>query len=243
MSHAHYFYFSQNITEVEKIFKIHQEDFEELLGDTFTEEELLRFEPLLDSLGAIFVQPIISELSFDDFYVNELQAEKQQKFFESCKSSICLENLADFSLNPFQVTYLNELLRSFDEVLIDRGGVSELLFKKDYIEMLKNYKNIFALLSPVLDRPVIVNSSRPIDPIDFLIKDVLIELERLEKAHLLSRVIEESNDWSLKTQKAFFALREGSHNAGELLAKSGLGAKDFDDHLEKLKFLLKKIKE
>ena len=243
MSHAHYFYFSQNITEVEKIFKTHQEDFEELLGDTFSEEELLRFEPLLDSLGAVFVQPIISELSFEDFYADEQQIEKQMKFFESCKSSICLENLADFSANPFQVTYLNELLRSFDEVLIDRGGVSELLFKKDYIDMLKSYKNIFALLSPVSDSPALVTASKPIDPIDFLIRDVSLELERLSKAHLLERVIDESHEWPLKTQKAFKALRDGGANASELLTKSDLGAKDFDDHLEKLKFLIRKIKE
>lgn len=242
MTKAHYFYFLSPLGELERKVKTHQLDFDELINDTFTDSELIPFEKMLDSISAIFVQPIISELTFEDFYANPSEELKQRSFFEECKSSICLENIPDFETNPFQVTYLIELLRNFDEVLIDKGGVSELTFKKEYLEELKKYKNIFSLV-PATEtiKPIPVKSSRPVDPIDFLILDVYKELDRVINSQLFSHVSSQMEQQSEKLQKTFHAMKEERLDATMLLRKSGLNAKDFDDNLERLKFFLKKI--
>lgn len=241
MSKAHYFYFLAPLPELERIVKAHQLDFDELVNDTFTEAELVTYEKMLDSISAIFVQPVISELAFDDFYPKESEALKQRSFFEECKSSICLENLPDFHSNPFQVTYLNELLRNFDEVLIDTGGVSELVFKKDYLENLKKFKNIFSLVPQTEVKPLEIKTTKPIDPIDFLILDVYKEMDRLQSLEKINFVMEQMEEQSEKLKKTFSAIKDEKLDASMLLRKSGLNAKDFDDNLERLKFFLKKI--
>lgn len=239
MSQAHYFYTRLPLKELEKIVETHQDDFDELIQDTFTEEELRGLELMIDAIAAIYAQPIINEITFDDFYPKEGEAEKQQRFFEQCKSSVLLENLPDLYSNPFQATYLQELLRNFDEVLIDTGGVNELMFKKDYLENLKKFKNIFSLLPDTPPKPVEVRTSRPVDPVDFLIQDVYHELDRLaERLHLIHELMDSQPE---KTRKTFMALKDEKLDASALLRKSGLNAKDFDDNLERLKFILRKI--
>lgn len=241
MSRAHYFYLLTPLAELERIVEAHQLDFEELINDTFSESELVRFEGLLDSIAAIFVQPIIGELTFEDFYVKEAEALKQRSFFEECRSSICIENIPDFQNNPFQITYLTELLRNFDEVLIDTGGVNELMFKRDYLEELKKHKNIFSLIPQVQTKPIETNSTRPVDPIDFLILDVYKELDRLSLSGLLDVVMEKLEGLPEKSRKTFQVMNQERLDASQLLRKSGLNAKDFDDNLERLKFFLKKL--
>lgn len=241
MSHANYFYLLTPLSELERIVEAHKIDFEELLNDTFSETELTTFEKLLDSISAIFVQPIISELTFDEFYAKENEALKQRCFFEECCSSICVENIADFHTNPFQVTYLIELLRNFDEVLIDTSGVNELLFKKDYVDNLKRYKNIFSLLTQPDTKPIEIKTNKPIDPIDFLILDVYKELERITGIDKNNTLYAQMETQSEKMKKTFFAMANEKLDASMLLKKSGLNAKDFDDNLERLKFALKKI--
>ena len=239
MSKAHYFYSRLPLKELEKIVETHQSDFDELIQDTFTEEELKSFERMIDNIAAIYAQPIISEMTFDDFYPKESEAQKQQDFFEHCKSSVLIDNLPDFHTNPFQVTYLLELLRNFDEVLIDTGGVNELMFKKDYVEAIKKYKNIFSLIPDEPTKPVEVKTTKPVDPIDFLILDVYKELDRLtERMHF---VHEQMDSQPEKTRKTFLAMKDEKLDASALLRKSGLNAKDFDDNLERLKFFLKRI--
>ena len=241
MSKAHYFYSLTPLAELERLVEAHQQDFEELLNDTFSEIELVTFEKLLDSISAIFVQPIINELTFDDFFPQENEAAKQKSYFDECKSSICIENISDFHNNPFQVTYLVELLRNFDDVLIDTGGVNELVFKKEYLEDLKKFKNIFSLVPKIEKKAIEVKTNKPIDPIDFLILDVYKELDRLIKIEKNDSVEELLKEQSEKLKKTFFAIKDEKLDASSLLRKSGLNAKDFDDNLERLKFFLKKI--
>lgn len=236
MSNAHYFYFKLSVFDLEQKVKAYQLDFDQLLNDTFSEAEMLSLEPLLDQIGAAFVQPIFSEMTFDDFYANEKEADSQRSFFENAKSSICLENIPDLSMNPFQVTYIVELLRDFDEVLVDTGGVNELMFKKDYVASIKKHKNIFSLIKEEEKRPLEIKTSKPVDPIDFLLMDVYREIDRLgfQKTEELLR------DQSEKSQKILSALAGERVDASLLLKRSGLNAKDFDDGLEKLKFFLKR---
>jgi hypothetical protein len=241
MFEAHSYYLLYPLNELERLVETHRLDFEELIKDTFSDTELERYEGMLDSIAAVTPQPLISELTFEDFYVTEGHELKQRSFFEECRSSICIENLPDFHSNPFQVTYLIELLRNFEEVLIDKGGVHEIQFKKEYIEELKRHKNIFSLIPEEIKKPVEVSTSAPIDPIDFLILDVYKEIDRLRDAKRLPEVIQGISLLSDKAQKAFKAMVDDKFDASLLLRKSGLNAKDFDDNLERLKFYLKKI--
>jgi hypothetical protein len=236
MSNAHYFYFRLSVQDLDKKVKAFQLDFDHLVNDTFSETELTSLETQLDDIGAVFVQPIFSEMTFDDFYSKESEEQKQRDFFSAARSSICLENIPAFETNPFQVTYLIELLRDFDEVLIDTGGVNELMFKKDYVENLKKYKNIFSLIADEPKKPLEIKTTRPVDPIDFLIQDVYLQLKRLDAIEV-SIWVQELPE---KTQKVYQAMKDEILDASTLLKKSGLNAKDFDDNLERLKFFLKK---
>ena len=238
MSKAHYFYLKMPVTELEKLVDKHLESFEILLKDSFSDEELTPHEKMLDSMAAVFAQPIISELSFEDFYTNENQAEKQRAFFESAKSSISLENMPYWQSNPFQVTYLIDLVSKFDEILIDTGGVNELMFKEDYLKELAKYKAIDSLYTEKVEKKIEVKTSRPVDPIDFTILDVYKQIERLKEEQKLETI-----DIPSEKRMAIFTVmkNEKNLNAQALLIKSGLIAKDFGDNLESLKFFLKKI--
>jgi hypothetical protein len=185
------------------------------------------------------VQPILSELSFDDFYPCPKEEEKQRSFFESCQSSICLDNLPYFESNPFQITYLIDLLWSLDEVLIDRGGVSELIFKREYIDELKKFKTMEVLLPVEKEKPIVVTTKRPVNPIDFTIHDVYKELALVEAMGIEIPI----SDQSEKLQKIFAAAKSDKDlDADALLKRSGLIPKDFGDNLERLKFFLKKLR-
>lgn len=223
-----------NVSTLEKVVESFQEDFNILLEDCFTDEELRVFEKDIDSISAIYVQPIFSELSFDDFYSKPEEEQKQRFFFETCKSSILLENLPYFENNPFQVTYLLELLKKFDEVLIDRGGMNELLFKETFVAQLQSFKTMDQIVPAVVPARPEIKTSAPIDPIDFLILDVYREIERTQSVSL---PIEEL---SSKVQKIYQVMKTGRMDSTDLLRASGLIAKDFDDGLERLKFWLKK---
>ncbi len=235
MSRNHNFYFRQNLKDLDLLVKAHQLSFETLLNDEFSDGELQNFEKLIDSIAAIYVQPILSELSFDDFYSAASEEDKQRSFFESCKSSISLENIPYFESNPFQVSYLLSLLEKFDDVLIDRGGVSELCFKSSYVYELKKHKTFESLISAVAPQPREVKTSRPIDPIDFLVLDVYKEIMRLENSG--KTVLLESE----KLNRILKIMTHERLDATSLFKKTTMGAKEFDDHLEKLKFTLKKI--
>lgn len=171
MSRSHYFYFKLSVKDLESLVSAYQAEFDLLLEDCFTDDELTIYEKMIDAIAAVYVQPILSEMSFDDFYADEKREDMQRSFFEAAKSSICLENLPYFESNPFQVAYLKALLSRFAEVLIDRGGVNELVFKEDYLSELSKYKDIDSLIPEIEMPKPEIKTSRPVDPIDFFIFD------------------------------------------------------------------------
>lgn len=236
MSKALNLYFRLSVKELERVIEDYQTEFDTVLEDTFSDEELLKYESMIDAIAALYVQPLSDELSFDDFYADPNQEEKQRHFFESCRSSLVLENLPFFESNPFQVTYLTDLLWSFEEVLIDAGGVNNLMFRKDFLEELKRYKTMESLLTDIPERVVETKSFLPVTPIDFLIVDVYKELERL-KAYTYS-----VDELSEKPRRIHEVMKAERLDNASLFKKTGLIPKDFDDGLERLKFFLRKIK-
>lgn len=226
-----------NLSDTEVIVDAFKEEFDTQLKDVFTDDELNILEPLIDALGAVFVQPVLSELTFDDFYATPDKEEEQRHFFEKCRSSIAIENIPYLETNPIQVTYLKDLIGKFPELLIDRGGVSEILFKMDFLGTLSSFKDMSSLTrdEKVPAKVIHKTHSAPVDPIDFLIRDVYKELDRLKNVEI------DSKDLSPKLQKIFTALKsEQTFDSTELLRRTSLNAKDFDDGLESLKFWLRK---
>ncbi len=234
MANNLYLYTKYTLIDLELIVSSHQKEFNNSLEDLFSDDELLRFENLIDSIAAVYVQPVLNELSFDDFYADPKREIEQKDYFLQCKSSVCLENVPYLETNPFQVSYLIELLSRLRGVLIDLGGVSELMFEEDYKLQLGRFKQMEALLGPIESKPLEVRTSKPVDPIDFYIRDVYSELDRLKNHDI---VIEEL---SPKVQKIFQIMRVERLDASSLLKKVGLNPKELDDGLERLKFWLRK---
>lgn len=234
MSKAIYLYSPLSLTELQTIVEAHQVEFDAFLEDTFSEEELAACEKSLDALGAIYVQPILSELTFDDFYPDSDLVEEQESFFGLCKSSVCIENLPDLEVNPFQVTYLIMLLNSFEEILIDGGGALELAFKGPYLKNLMSYRSLMDLTSrsPKMEkRP---KDFASLDTIDFLVHDVYMEIEKLLNNDSIH------NEMPEKMRNIFLVMKNEKLGADLILNKSGLNPKDFGDNLERLKFFLRK---
>jgi hypothetical protein len=233
MPHNLYLYTTLPVPQLDTIVESHKERFDNILNDTFSDVEFEKYEKIIDGIAAIYVQPILSELSFDDFYASADEEDLQRSFFKRCKSSIGLENLPFLESNPVQVSYLLELLELFDEVLIDRGGIQELSFKDNFLKEISRYKTIDSLVVS-FEKPLEVKTTRPVDPIDFLILDVYTELDRLKGASL------DSGDLSPKVQTIFHVMRASKLDSTQLLRAIGLNPKDFDDGLERLKFWLRK---
>lgn len=237
MSQSLYLYTPVSFRTLEEVVEAFKEEFDNLLKDSFTEHELEVFEKQIDNIAAIFAQPILEELTFDDFYADPVFENDQRMFFERCKSTIVLDNLPYLESNSFQVSYLKLLLSKFDDVLVDRGGVTELCFKAQFEKDLEKYKTIDSLLRPVEKAPEVRKiSSRPVDPIDFLILDVYKELNRLKGVPVNPEGLPP------KIIKIFAVIEaEPKLDADSLLRKTALNAKDLDDGLERLKFWLRKI--
>lgn len=241
MSRSHYFYFPLSVTELEQVILAHQVEFDTMVDDLFSEDEILTFERLLDSIAAVYVQPILSELSFEDFYPDPILLDKQRDFFLACRSSLTIENLPYLESHPFQVQYLKLLLSHFSEVLIDCGGVQELQFKATYLENLNKFRDIDLLIPEYSPKVAETTRSKPVDPIDFLILDVYKEIERIRLSGSSEAMERTLLEQSPKIQKVYQVMKAGHHDATTVFQKAGLNPKDFDDHLEKLKFLLKKV--
>jgi hypothetical protein len=212
-----------------------RDSFDLLLEDTFSSEELLFYEDKIDSMAVFFVQPLLEGLSFDDFYFFSDQEVEQRLFFNTCRSSICVENIPYLENNPFQVTYFIEFLSTVSDLLVDRGGVFELMFKSQFLGELKKFRAIDSLLVP--NHKMEMNRSKELkkDLAYPLIHDVYKELERIkDKPIPLSELSE-------KVQKIYFLMKINKTHGPELLQKTGLNPKDFGDGLERLKFWLKKF--
>jgi hypothetical protein len=228
------FFLPHKVSEIDVQVEGLKDDFDLLLQDLFTDDELDRWAPKLDEIAAIFVQPIMTELSFEDLIGDPVKAEDQKRFFDRCSSSIVLENLPFLESNPFQVTYLIELLKKFPDALIDRGGFFELMFKEDFLKEISVLKNLDSLLIKNEDKSRTAKTSAPVDPIDFLIKDVYFELQRLKDR------LPPDEELSEKVKRLYSVMKEDRVDSDDLLRKTKLNAKDVDDGLERLKFWLRK---
>lgn len=237
-----YLYSPLPLRDLEEITELHQKTFDEMLADTFSDEELGRYEHKLDQMAAIYPQPLMVELTFDDLQADAKREDEQRKFFGRCQSSICLEELPYLENNPFQVTYLKELLQKMGPVLVDKGGFETLMLKEDFLTELESYKSIDLLLGQQdLPSPPSVSPSAPVEPIDFVVRDVYQELDRLKKSGKLMQALELLREESDKLKAIFFVVREERVDSSTLFRKTGLSPKDFDDYLEKLKFFLRNI--
>lgn len=229
-----YIYLRLPLADLEALIESFKEDFDNLLNDTFSDHELQMFEKKIDEIAAVYTQPILTELSFDDFYADPETEAEQRSFFESCKSSISIENIPFLESNPFQVNYLRKLLNLFPQALVDKGGVSELAFKDSFLKEIQSFKDIDSIMPEPEKKPLEVKTTKPVDPIDFLILDVYKEFDRLEGKVL------DSTDLSVKVQKIYSVMKDHKMDSTQLLRAIGLNPKDFDDGLERLKFWLRK---
>ena len=223
------------VSDLDLLVESFKVSFDLQLQDLFSDEELTLMESKIDSMAAIYVQPILNELTFDDFYCDPILEQRQRQFFSECQSTILFENIPYLETNPFQVTYLIELMEKMDDVIIDCGGVSNLLYKEDFLKDIRRYKGVDTLLSKIDIKPTLKKTSTPVDPIDFLIQDVYKEFDRLKNKDL------DQSELSEKVQKIFQIMRNDLLEGEEIFRKTGLGAKDFDDGLERLKFWLRKF--
>lgn len=229
----------------------HQDHFNEILSEYFTEKELEQYDSLLESLGSPVAQPLTGEMSFSDFVVNQKYFLAQEAFYKRCKAMICLEGISDLFFNPFQVSYLVELFHGLDEVLIDAGAMKELSFKAPYLLELKNYKNIFSLLDSKLNKtaplPLIPHhshhSSRS-DPMDQMIKEVASLIFFYKSKNSTPSPLDLIDLSDVKTLRLYAAFDISGDfsvhqfDSTQVFKKSNLTIKDFGDHLEKLKFAL-----
>lgn len=230
-------FLQSDVRTTQSLVEAFQEEFETLLKDLYTDEELEMIETKLDAIGAVYVQSISSEISFDDFYFHEDEEKEQRRYFNSCKSMITIENLPYLESNIYQVTYLKDLLKKFDDFLVDAGGVSDLMTKSEFLEYLGKFKDIdhgTKKETPAAPKPM--KKSIPVDPIDFLILDVYKEFDRVKGKELPFEELSE------KVFAIYAVMRhERIEDGNELLKRVGLNAKDFDDGLERLKFWIRKF--
>lgn len=238
MSKTLTFYFPLKVSELDALVAAFQKEFDEMINDNFAEDEMELVEKKLDALAAVYVGPILSELSFDDFEADE----SLRELFNFCRSSLLLENVPYLESNPFQVTWLQMFLGRMSHFLADKGNLSALLAKEIFLSELGKLKNMDGLIK--VDKPKVAplqhGLKAPILPIDFLIIDVYKELERIRESGMILVVLEQVADRE-KVRRLFVIMKEGKLDAHSLLSLSGLIPKDFDDNLEKLKFILKKI--
>ena len=241
MSRALYLYTSLSLKELEAILAAHQDEFDHYLTELFSDEERSVFEKSIDAIGAVYVQPIITELTFEDFTPKPGQDNEQRHFFETCRSSLCIENLPYLEENPFQVSYLLMLFSSLPEVLIDQGGFEELLFKNGFLQTLESYKSIDTFISSPKEKKIRPpQRTQAVDPIDFLINDVRqLLIKHQAQGVELSQYLAEAPEQVLQIFQAF---QDIPHNdSHEIFRHSRLKPKEFDDYLERLKLTLKKI--
>lgn len=221
----------------------HVESFEDELDEIFSEAELETLAPKLDELASFVPGPIPGEISFDDFDT-DLEDSTKRELFGRCRSSLTLENLPYLESHPYQVSSLRRLLQRFPEALVDDEGLGTLYEKNEYLSRIAGLKGLSVIEAVSLPRhtPEQGKSFVPVDPIDFLVRDTYQEMERILKGRLLESALIKLKDERQILKDLFFLIRESRPSPEELFRRSGLGAKDFDDDLEKLKLFLRKVK-
>lgn len=238
MSKTLTFYFPLKVSELDALVEEFRKEFDVLIEDSFSDDELEHVEKKLDALAAVYVNPILAELTFDDFEADE----NLRGYFDSCRSCVLLEHVPYLESNPFQVSWLQMFLTRFPSFLADRGNLTTLETKEIFLAELSRFRNLDSLVKP--ERPAPAEPQHgikaPVLPIDFLILDVFKELDRLKEQGKMSAALETVAAMD-KPRRLFTIMKDGRLDAHSLLRLSGLNPKDFDDNLEKLKFTLRKI--
>lgn len=235
MARTWYIYSSLSERELTETIALHQVAFDEYIGDTFSDAELDQFAPQLDELASVTVGPVLEELSFEDLNYDPAGPATQRHFFETCRSSVCFEEVPFLESNPFQVSYLRELLSRIPEALVDAG--EELLMKEAWLKELAALRGVEGLIKQTLT-PAVVRASVAVPThIDRMVREIYHELRRLRELGKLPVL----QDLAPRRAQLLEAMLSNEGSADEVLRRSGLNPKDFGDGLEGLKFFLKKI--
>lgn len=209
-------------------------DFDILLGDLFSDDELERYEKWLDHLALLDANAILSELTVDDLNIAPEQTQAQVDFFQKCKSTVSIENLGFIETNPFQVSYLLAFLERMDECLVDLGGMEDLVFKTQWQGDLRRLRQMETLVR--IERPLpVIPLAATITQVDRIVHEIYRELERLGVETI------DTSEMAEKRTRIITPMLQGQYSSNELLTLSGLNPKDFGDGLEGLKFYLKRL--
>ncbi len=242
MSFTYYFYTAHRLEELKQIVSTIQEDFEALIKDHEDDLYVREHERELAALANPIAQPILIDMSFDDFYVKEGEFELMRGLFDQSKSCLCLEEIPYLASNPFQVTWLQMLLPKLGAGLVDTGGVNVVKTLQNFEVEVKRYKSLLHMLG-VKTEAIVVKSTpfRPVEPLDFTLRDVYLEFERIKRSNGFARVEEALETSSEKMKKLYSVTKDAQDSTSIILRKSGLHPKDFGDFLESLKFFLKRF--
>src|SRR5690606_22640116 len=114
------------------------------------------------------------------------------------------------------------------------------LFKEAFLKELSSFKSMDNLLlsPPPVEEKTTRKNFYPVDPLDFIFVDVIKEWEKVQ-----AREVEiDTSSLGEAPRKILSALlKEDFDHPIELFKASGLGAKAFDDGLERLKFFLRSL--
>ncbi|MFZ4713392.1 MAG: hypothetical protein ACOYL6_06760 [Bacteriovoracaceae bacterium] len=246
MGFTYYFYSPHSVDELKLVLEKTDDAFEHLLEELEEHPYLKIQEKLLSSLANVIPSPILTELSFDDFAVEEGRILEMQKAFDSARSCLCLEDVPYLQANPFQVTWLKILVQFLGPSMVDTGSVVPVKNISDFALELKRVKDLLQMtengvkeISPILVKKPFL----PVEPLDFTLRDIYKEMERLKSQDRLT-FIEASIESNEKMKKLFLVIKNNFQNdyppTHVILQKSGLHPKDFGDFMERLKFLLKR---
>lgn len=222
------FYSKRPLKELRVLVEAHQEEFDLILEEEFSESELTLFEKEIDEIALIEFSPILVDLSFDDFFVKESDELKFREFFSKCQSMVTLDHLPYLDSNSFQVAYIKNLLWSLGDVLVDRGGSHDLMSSVDFLELLKKYKSLDKIkkIAPAAKAPVLN------DPLEKLLLEIYGLIHQGKEVQV--------TDTSEKVSRIYHLVKSKDMDSQTLYKESGLNLKDYGDSMERLRILLKK---
>ncbi len=229
MAWSLYFYSPRSAPELDEGVEVLRKAFQQELEDLFSDDELERFAPALEDLAPASVAERLAELCWEDFE-NHQEKPALRESFEGTRSTLSLEALPFLETNPFQVSFLRSLLTSIGEGVLDRGGAGELLTLDEFLGEIAGLKGMESLLREAPPASLV----RARGAMDELLDEVYQELERLR-----GRV--DPALWPEKQQLIVRPLLEKRLDAQQAFKAAGLNAKDFGDHLESLKFRLRRL--
>ena len=195
---------------------------------------------MIDSIALVLIDLKVEEINFEDYDSISGDSNLKKDLFKKVKTTISFNEMPFLESNPFQVSYLLLLLERLEGILIDPGTLSDLQLKEEFfikLSHLKKAQDFLADFSPSV--PISKKASpRTFDPIEYLITEIYNELKRLEVSGKLPLLGEDLPD---KTKKLLSVMQTDYFTSEDLLKITSLHPKDFDDHLEKLKFYLRKV--